>query len=255
MIPASFDYVRPTTVAEAVAALVDGGEDAKLLAGGQSLIPVLRLRMGDPSLVVDLGGVPELRGVREEGDRHGSVKMVVGVRNRLFHVEVGAVYHSTRPHCALERAVKLRSDSRNGVVGRAGRAYSDAGLLVGDPVKCHQVALVQEVRTQDITPRSAQQAALTRSASCFSRVEVLAAHLRCERRVTTSSPKLLAGSSAYAQARNVWEWRAIHVACQDLRRAKVAMSFVSIGLGRGPCTGDRVRRGTSGTPSGDSLIC
>ena len=69
MIPAAFDYVRPTTVAEALTALRDGGDDAKLLAGGQSLLPVLRLRMADPSLVIDLGGIPELRGVREDGDR------------------------------------------------------------------------------------------------------------------------------------------------------------------------------------------
>ena len=68
MIPAPFDYVRPTTVEEAVTALRDGGEDAKILAGGQSLLPVLRLRMGDPSLVIDLGGIPQMRGVREDGD-------------------------------------------------------------------------------------------------------------------------------------------------------------------------------------------
>jgi aerobic carbon-monoxide dehydrogenase medium subunit len=69
VIPAQFDYVRPTTVAEAVQALRDGGEDAKLMAGGQSLLPVLRLRMADPSLVIDLGGIPELRGVREDGEQ------------------------------------------------------------------------------------------------------------------------------------------------------------------------------------------
>lgn len=69
MIPAAFDYVRPTTVEEAVNALRDGGDDAKILAGGQSLLPVLRLRMADPSLIIDLGGIPELRGVREDGDQ------------------------------------------------------------------------------------------------------------------------------------------------------------------------------------------
>jgi carbon-monoxide dehydrogenase medium subunit len=69
VIPAAFDYVRPTTVEEAVTALRDGGEDAKILAGGQSLLPVLRLRMADPSLIIDLGGIPELRGVREDGDQ------------------------------------------------------------------------------------------------------------------------------------------------------------------------------------------
>ena len=68
MIPASFEYVAPSSVEEALQALADGGEDVKLLAGGQSLIPVLRLRLAAPETVVDLGRVPELRGVREEED-------------------------------------------------------------------------------------------------------------------------------------------------------------------------------------------
>lgn len=68
MIPATFDYVAPTTTAEAVAALAQGGEDAKVLAGGQSLLPVLRLRMAAPALLVDLGKIEELRGVRLDGD-------------------------------------------------------------------------------------------------------------------------------------------------------------------------------------------
>src|SRR3954453_21899016 len=68
MIPAAFAYARPTTVEEALQAIADGGEDVKILAGGQSLIPVMRLRLGAPETVVDLGRVAELRGVREEGD-------------------------------------------------------------------------------------------------------------------------------------------------------------------------------------------
>ncbi|MEU3982074.1 xanthine dehydrogenase family protein subunit M [Streptomyces sp. NPDC026672] len=68
MIPAAFDYVRPATVDEAVRALADAGEDAKVLAGGQSLLPLLRLRLAFPELVVDIGRVEGLRGVREEGD-------------------------------------------------------------------------------------------------------------------------------------------------------------------------------------------
>ena len=69
MIPAPFDYVRPRTVDEAVAALQQAGEDAKILAGGQSLIPVLRLRLAAPSMLIDLGGIPELRRIRDDGDR------------------------------------------------------------------------------------------------------------------------------------------------------------------------------------------
>ncbi|MGY1827351.1 FAD binding domain-containing protein [Blastococcus sp. SYSU DS0541] len=68
MIPAPFEYARPTTVDEALEAIASGGEDVKVLAGGQSLIPVMRLRLAAPETVVDLGRVTELRGVREEGD-------------------------------------------------------------------------------------------------------------------------------------------------------------------------------------------
>ena len=68
MIPAQFDYVAPTTLAEAVTALGAAGEDAKILAGGQSLIPVLRLRLAFPTVLVDLGKLDELRGVCEDGD-------------------------------------------------------------------------------------------------------------------------------------------------------------------------------------------
>jgi carbon-monoxide dehydrogenase medium subunit len=66
MIPAPFAYARPTTVEEALQAVASGGEDVKILAGGQSLIPVMRLRLAAPETVVDLTKVAELRGVREE---------------------------------------------------------------------------------------------------------------------------------------------------------------------------------------------
>ena len=66
MIPADFEYVAPRTLAEAVAALGEAGEDAKILAGGQSLIPVLRLRLAFPTTLVDLSRVAELRGVSED---------------------------------------------------------------------------------------------------------------------------------------------------------------------------------------------
>ncbi len=68
MIPAKFDYVRPNTVEEAVAALAAGGDDAKVLGGGQSLMPVLRLRMGEPSVVVDTTRIDEMKGITDAGD-------------------------------------------------------------------------------------------------------------------------------------------------------------------------------------------
>ncbi len=68
MIPAKFDYVKPASVDEAVRALAEGGEDAKVIAGGQSLLPLLRLRLAYPDLLVDVGGLVELSGVTDAGD-------------------------------------------------------------------------------------------------------------------------------------------------------------------------------------------
>ncbi|MGH3838258.1 MAG: FAD binding domain-containing protein [Pseudonocardiaceae bacterium] len=68
MIPSAFDYVAASTVEEAVQTLSRAGEDAKVLAGGQSLVPVLRLRLAAPTMIVDLNKISELRGVRDDGD-------------------------------------------------------------------------------------------------------------------------------------------------------------------------------------------
>jgi carbon-monoxide dehydrogenase medium subunit len=68
MIPAEFSYVRPETIDEAVAALSGAGEDAKVLAGGQSLMPLLRLRLAVPDVLVDLDRVTKLREIRDDGD-------------------------------------------------------------------------------------------------------------------------------------------------------------------------------------------
>lgn len=68
MIPAAFDYIRPCSVTEAVSAIGSADEDAKILGGGQSLIPVLRLRLAYPSTLVDVGRIAELQGVHDDGD-------------------------------------------------------------------------------------------------------------------------------------------------------------------------------------------
>ena len=67
MIPAPFDYVRPGTVDEAVAALQEAGEDAKILAGGQSLVPLMKLRLAKPKSVIDLNRIGDLNFIREAG--------------------------------------------------------------------------------------------------------------------------------------------------------------------------------------------
>jgi aerobic carbon-monoxide dehydrogenase medium subunit len=81
MIPAKFDYVRPSSVGDAVSALAGGGEDAKVIAGGQSLMPLLRLRLAYPELLVDIGGLDELNGVTDGGDH-----LLIGARTTHYQV-------------------------------------------------------------------------------------------------------------------------------------------------------------------------
>ena len=81
MIPAKFDYVRPSSIDDAVRALAEGGEDAKIIAGGQSLLPLLRLRLSYPELLVDVGGLDELRGVTDVGDH-----LQIGARTTLYQL-------------------------------------------------------------------------------------------------------------------------------------------------------------------------
>jgi len=68
MIPVQFDYLAPSSVDEALSALAEHGDDAKILAGGQSLLPVLRMRLNAPEFVIDLGRIDSMRGVRDDGD-------------------------------------------------------------------------------------------------------------------------------------------------------------------------------------------
>jgi len=93
MIPAAFDYQRPTNVDEAVATLAEHGDEAKVLAGGQSLIPLLRLRLAYPETVVDVGRVAEMAGVRDDGDH-----LVIGAMTTHHDVIHDPL---VREHCGL----------------------------------------------------------------------------------------------------------------------------------------------------------
>jgi aerobic carbon-monoxide dehydrogenase medium subunit len=81
MIPAKFEYVRPSSLDEAIRALAGGGDDAKVIAGGQSLLPLLRLRLAYPELLVDIGALDELRGVTDTG-----ADLLIGARTTHYQV-------------------------------------------------------------------------------------------------------------------------------------------------------------------------
>jgi carbon-monoxide dehydrogenase medium subunit len=81
MIPAPFDYKVPTSLDEALQLLAQGGDDTKIIAGGQSLLAVMKLRLAAPELLVDLAKIDSLKGVRDEGDA-----IVIGAMTPHFEV-------------------------------------------------------------------------------------------------------------------------------------------------------------------------
>lgn len=92
MIPAPFDYTRAASVDEAVALLAEHGDSAKLLAGGHSLLPLMKLRLAVPSVLVDVGRIADLRYVRQEGDH-----VAIGALTRHRDLEVSELLRAEVP--------------------------------------------------------------------------------------------------------------------------------------------------------------
>jgi carbon-monoxide dehydrogenase medium subunit len=137
VIPAAFDYVAPTTLQEALTALGEAGEDAKVIAGGQSLLPILRMRLNTPDKVIDLGRIEELKGIREEGD-----SLVIGAMTT--YADVLADDRVSQHAALLAAAVKEIADPQirhRGTVGGA-LAHADPAGDVGAPVLALDAQLV-----------------------------------------------------------------------------------------------------------------
>ncbi|GAB2780642.1 xanthine dehydrogenase family protein subunit M [Nocardioides salsibiostraticola] len=128
MIPVKFDYLAPTSVEEALSALAEHGDEAKILAGGQSLLPVLRLRLNAPEMVIDLGKIDSLRGVRDDGDA-----IVIGAMTP--HSVVGSdplvAEHAALIHAAVEHLADVQIRHR-GTFGGA-LAHADPAGDLGAP--------------------------------------------------------------------------------------------------------------------------
>jgi aerobic carbon-monoxide dehydrogenase medium subunit len=100
MKPASFEYHAPTTVDEALALLQANGPDARLLAGGQSLIPMMNFRLATPLVIVDLNRIPDLAYIRDQGDT-----VCIGAMTRQRAIEFSTVVADKLP--LLRKAIKL----------------------------------------------------------------------------------------------------------------------------------------------------
>jgi len=127
VIPAQFDYLAPASVEEALAAL-GSHEDAKILAGGQSLLPVLRMRLNAPELVIDLGRIASLKGVTDDGDA-----LVVGAMTRHAEIATDPLIEQHAPllHAAVQHLADPQVRHR-GTFGGA-LAHADPAGDMGAP--------------------------------------------------------------------------------------------------------------------------
>ena len=137
MIPTAFDYQAPTTVDEALAALAAGGEDVKVLGGGQSLLPILRMRLNAPDTLVDLGRIEALRGISDAGDH-----LVIGAMTPYSDLLESDLVHE---HASLlAKAVAEVADPQirhRGTIGGA-LVHADPAGDVGAPVLALDAELV-----------------------------------------------------------------------------------------------------------------
>jgi carbon-monoxide dehydrogenase medium subunit len=130
MIPAAFDYHRADTLADALALLERCGDGAKLLAGGQSLLPLLKLRLGMVTDLVDIGGISGLEYIKEEG---GFLK--IGAMTRESAVERSELIRSRYPILLDTAAVVADPLVRN-------RATLGGNLAHADPANDHPATMV-----------------------------------------------------------------------------------------------------------------
>jgi carbon-monoxide dehydrogenase medium subunit len=130
MIPPAFEYFRPKTIPEAVALLLQHGDDAKILSGGQSLIPMMKFRLARPSHLVDINRIPGLAYVKEEG---GYLK--IGGLTREADLETSALVKSKYPIILDTAAVIADPQVRN-------QATVGGNLAHGDPANDHPATML-----------------------------------------------------------------------------------------------------------------
>ena len=130
MIPPSFEYLRPNTIPEAIAMLQQHGDAAKILSGGQSLIPMMKLRLARPAILIDINRISGLSHIKEEG---GYLK--IGGLTREAELEFSPLVRSKYPILADTTHVIADPQVRN-------LATVGGNLAHGDPANDHPATMI-----------------------------------------------------------------------------------------------------------------
>ena len=135
MIPASFDYEVADSPAHAISLLAEHGEDAKLLAGGHSLLPMMKVRLAQPAVLIDIARVTELSGIRLEGD-----EVVIGATTRHADVAGSSLLQAEAPILAYAAAQVGDPQIRHrGTIGGLARARGPVRRPADDAARARRL--------------------------------------------------------------------------------------------------------------------
>ncbi len=214
MIPAAFDYTRAGSAEEAVSLLSQHGDEAKLLAGGHSLLPLMKLRLATPALLVDVGRLGELSYVRDEGD----------------HIAIGALtrHHDLVHSDLLRQQVPILSHTA-GLVGDPQvrhRGTIGGSLAHGDPASdLPAVVLALGGTLVARGPRGERTIPATEFFRGFLETALAPDELLTEIRV----PKAGGGWSYQKFNRRAFDWAIVGVAAVADGGGRAAVSLVNMG--------------------------
>lgn len=250
MIPAAFDYVRADSADAAIAQLVEHGDDAKLLAGGMSLLPLMKLRLATPAVVVDVGRVRDLSYVRDAGDH-----VAIGALTRHREVETSDVLER---ECGVLRAVAAQvGDNQVRHRGTIGGSVAH-----GDPASDLPAALVALDATFVVQgPNGTREIASSEFFRGFLETALEPDELLREIQV----PKTGAGSFAFEKFnRRAQDFATVgvvaartngatHVALINMGSTPLRASTVELALAEGASASDAAAHAADGTEPGSDL--
>ena len=217
MIPASFEYFRPKAMGEAFALLEQHGEEAKILSGGQSLIPMMKLRLARPAYIIDINEIPGLRYVKEED---GYLK--IGGLTHEADLEASALIQSKYPIILDTASLIADPQVRN-------MATVGGNLAHGDPANDHPATMLA-LNAQVIATGSHGQRAIPVKDFFLSLFTTALQHGEILTEIRIPIPPARSGGAYFKLERKVGDFATVGVAAQVTLDSNQACERAGIGL-------------------------
>jgi carbon-monoxide dehydrogenase medium subunit len=217
MIPASFEYFRPKAIGEAIALLQQHGDEAKILSGGQSLIPMMKLRLARPGYIIDINEIPGLRYIKEED---GYLK--IGGLTHEADLEASDLIHSKYP-IILETASFIADPQVRNMATVGGN------LAHGDPANDHPATMLA-LGAQVVATGSREQRVIPVKDFFLSLFTTALRHDEILTQIRVPIPPPRSGGAYFKLERKVGDFATVGVAVQVMLDDKGACKRAGIGL-------------------------